>query len=78
VGRRAHRWGVPRWNRATRGTWLREPGRVIRVESDQATEAVGSFLVPLQTPDGRPAVLTRTLLHSAAGGNGWSTTYTPE
>jgi hypothetical protein len=79
VGRRAHRWGTPRWDRAARGGWLRERGATPLTGSDVPADAsaLGSFVVPLSTPAGR-AVLTRTLLRSDSHGNGWSTTYEPE
>jgi hypothetical protein len=78
VSRRAHRWGVPRWDRAARCAWLREPGGGVQTGSDVLAEPLGSFLVPMPTPDGRSAVMTRVLLRSEAGGNGWSTAYAPE
>ncbi len=77
VGRRAHGWGVPHWDRAARRAWVREPSGVVRTGPDLPAEALGSFLVPMETPEGRSALLTRALLRSDAGGNGWSTAYAP-
>ena len=78
IGRRAHRWGMLRWDRAAQCVWFREPGGGVRVESDASGEALGSFVVPLSTPDGRVAELTRTLVRGAAGEIGWSAVYAPE
>jgi hypothetical protein len=78
VARRAHRWGVPHRDRAARDGWLIEPDHSVCVGSDVGGEQFGSFLVPVRTPGGRPAVVTRTRVRSGTGGNGWSTSYTPE
>jgi len=77
-GRRAHRWGVPQWDRAARCTWLGERGGGARVGTNVPIMPFGSFVVPLTTPDGGAAELTRALVRGAAGEIGWSTTYTPE
>jgi hypothetical protein len=77
-GRRAHCWGVPRWDRAVRRTWLRAPGGLVRRAPDASADALGSFVVPLSMPDGGDAALTRTLVRGAGSEIGWSTEYAPE
>jgi hypothetical protein len=77
VGRRTHRWGTPDWEHAARCTWLCNPAGAVRVGPDLPAESLGAFLVPVPTPAGRTAVLTRALRRGDAG-NGWSTDYAPE
>jgi len=81
VGRRVHAWGVPAWDQCVVEYWARRAGGAASaiVDALPAAAPLGSFVVPIETPGGRRAVLTRTLCrYGTADEIGWSSVFDPE
>jgi len=76
-----HAWGVPSWDQCVVEYWARraEGAASAIVDELPAAAPLGSFVVPIERPGVRRAVLTRTLgRYGAADEIGWSSVFDPE